>query len=209
MKNENLHIYLERNNLFAFPLFNSVRPGMAGNGDFMRVIETKVYKFGELSDDAKKKVIEKLWDLNVDYEWWENVYEDAKRIGLEITEFDLDRGSYVHGEFIWSAEETAEEILKEHGKQCETFTTALNYLESRSALVHKYSDGIEIDRVAEGNEHEFDDECDELDRDFLKSLCEDYRIILSKEYDYLTSEEAIIESIQANEYEFTEHGESI
>lgn len=31
-------------------------------------------------------------------------------------------------------------------------------------------------------------------------------IILQKEYDYLTSREAIVETIQANEYEFNEHG---
>jgi predicted transcriptional regulator len=33
--------------------------------------------------------------------------------------------------------------------------------------------------------------------------------MLQKEYEYLTSEEAIIETIEANEYEFTEKGEMI
>jgi hypothetical protein len=45
-----------------------------------------------------------------------------------------------------------------------------------------------------------------MEGEFLKSLLEDYRIILSKEYDYLTSRESIIETIEANEYEFDENG---
>ena len=64
-----------------------------------RTIRTKVYLFSELSDQAKQKVIEDNYDINVDYEWWESAYEDAANIGLKITGFDIDRGSYCNGEF--------------------------------------------------------------------------------------------------------------
>jgi hypothetical protein len=50
---------------------------------------------------------------------------------------------------------------------------------------------------------------EDIDANFLRSLLEDYRIMLQKEYEYLTSEETIIETIEANEYEFTEKGEMI
>ncbi len=53
------------------------------------------------------------------------------------------------------------------------------------------------------------DNIEELENDedeFLKELLEDYRIILQKEYEYQTSEEAIIGTIEANEYEFTQDG---
>ena len=53
--------------------------------------EHTVYKFDELDESTKQAAIEKLWDINVDYEWWEFTYEDAANIGLKITEFDLDR----------------------------------------------------------------------------------------------------------------------
>lgn len=175
----------------------------------MRIQKTKVYKFDELSEQAKQKAIEKLWDVNVDYEWWDLTYEDAERIGLKISEFDLGRASYVKGDFMWSAEETAEAILKEHGEHYRTLETAKNYLAARTALVIEWSDGKKTNAVAEGNELAFDYDCDELDNDFLYALCEDYRIMLQNEYDYLTSEEQIIEAIQANEYEFTEDGEMI
>ena len=47
----------------------------------MRTIETKVYEFDELTEEQKEKTTEKLWDVNVNYEWWESVYEDAVRMG--------------------------------------------------------------------------------------------------------------------------------
>jgi len=53
----------------------------------------------------------------------------------------------------------------------------------------------------------WDIDTEDIDAEFLRSLCEDYRIMLQNEYEYLTSEEAIIETIIANEYEFTEEGE--
>jgi hypothetical protein len=53
-----------------------------------------------------------------------------------------------------------------------------------------------------------DDEPDtkDLDKEFLHNLLEDYRVMLQQEYDYLTSKDAVIETINANEYDFTEDG---
>lgn len=164
----------------------------------MRTIikETTVYTFEELSPEAQQKAIEKLWDINVDYDWW---------IGLKITGFNLDRNRHAAGDFICSALETAHKIIEEHGEQCETYQTAKDYLVTRDELVKKYSDGT--DQVTEDNEYQFDQDCDDIDREFLRSLLEDYSIMLQKEYEYLTSEEAIKETIQANEYEFTAEGD--
>lgn len=149
-----------------------------------------VYSFDELSEEAKQKAIESLYDINVNYEWWESVYEDAKNIGLKITGFDIDMGSYCKGEFITSAGEVVESILIEHGKDCETYKTALKYK-------HAF----------ENTSNEVDeDELSDKEDDFLNEILEDYRIILQNEYEYLTSKEAIIESIEANEYTFLEDG---
>ena len=40
----------------------------------MKTIETVVYDFDELSDEAKQKAINNLSDINVDYGWWEFQY---------------------------------------------------------------------------------------------------------------------------------------
>ena len=172
----------------------------------MRIKETKVYQFSELSDDAKESAIENLSDINVDYEWWDGEIEDAKTVKLELTEFDLDRNRHCKGQFIESAEDTANAILVGHGDMCETYQTAKNYLDEREALVAKYSDGKALDVVAEDNEYDFDNDCDELDSEFLKSILEDYSIMLQKQSEFLVSEEAIIETIKANEYEFDVDG---
>lgn len=173
----------------------------------MRTVEIKVYSFNELSEEAKQNAINSLSDINVDYDWWQYTYDDAERVYLILTEFDLGRANYCKGKLKYSAIDTAEEILKEHGEQCDTYKLAKQFTEDWSKLVAKYSDGIETNQVAEGNEYDFDCEADELEDEFLKDLLEEYRVILSNEYEYLTGEEAIIETIKANEYEFTEEGE--
>lgn len=172
----------------------------------MRTVKTKVYKFKELSEDAKQKAIEEFADINVNYDWWSYTYEDAKRIGLKITEFDLDRNRHCKGEFIEDVLSTSAKIVQEHGKDCETHKDALQFGIDYDVLVEKYSNGFDKTRVAEDNEYEFDNEADELEQEFLKTILEDYSIMLQHAYEYLTSAEAIIESIEANEYEFLETG---
>ena len=189
----------------------------------MRKIETVVYKFDELSDEAKQKAIENLYALNVDHEWWDGTYEDAENIGLKITAFDLGRASYVKGSFTQSALDVAKRIIEEHGEQCGTYQSAKDYMaEYEKLIVEQCQDEADMlcvpldydkyfGRIYYPEEYYSQDEIDteDIDTEFLRSLCEDYRIILQNEYEYLTSEEAIVESIQSNEYEFTEEGELI
>ena len=168
----------------------------------MRTIQVNLYKFEELSEEAKQKAIENLYDINVYFDWWECTYEDANIIGLRITGFDLDRDRHATGKFTLSACEVAQNILKEHGEKCETYKTASEFLEEWNPIFAEYMD--------ENSEHyesyERQQELIDLENDFLNSLLEDYSIILQKEYEYLMSEEAIIETIEANEYEFYKNG---
>lgn len=170
----------------------------------MKTIEINLYKFDELSDEAKQTAIEKNYDLNVagGFDWWENTYEDAKNIGLKITGFDIDRGSYCSGEFNLSANEVAANIFRDHGEVCETYKTAQGFMDEWQPVFNSYMD--ENHENYESSDSE--DELMELENDFLKSILEDYRIILSNEYDYLTGEDAIKESLIANEYDFNEDG---
>ena len=161
----------------------------------MKTIEIQLFKFSELSEDAQKKAIEKLSDINVDYDWWEVICEDAENIGLKITEFDLYRMS-IDGNFNLSAAEVAQNILNEHGEMCETYKTAETFLNEFNPVFAEYME------TEEG-----EDKLIDLESDFLNSLLEDYRIMLQKDFDYLTSEEAIIETIEANDYDFTANGE--
>lgn len=165
-----------------------------------------IYTFDELSDEAKEKALEAYRDINVSFDWWEFTYMDAETIGLKIDGFDLDRRRHATGKFIESAFDCASKIIKEHGEACETYKSAKVFLSDWTELVAKYSDGINMEEVYEDNEYEFDKEADELETEFLKSILEDYSIMLQNEYEYLYSDEAVQETIEANEYEFTEEG---
>lgn len=162
----------------------------------------KVYSFDELSEEAKEKAILKLYDINVDFDWWEGMYEDAKNIGLKIESFDLDRNRHATGNFILSACEVAQNILNNYGENCETHKTAQSFLDEWQPVFNNYMD--ESHKDYESGESE--DIMNNMESNFLQSLLEDYSIMLQNECDYLQSKEAIIETINANEYEFLEDG---
>lgn len=157
----------------------------------METLTRTVYKFNELSERAKEKALEKLSTWNVDNGWWESFYEDAARIGLKITAFDFDRRNLIEGNFSLCASETAAAILKEHGATCDTYKLAEQFLEAWNAL---------------GEDNQDSPKADSLVCEFERAIKEEYLHNLRKEYEYLTSETAILETIEANDYEFDELG---
>lgn len=176
----------------------------------MRIMETKVYPFEELNEAAKKTAIDNLYDLNVDHQWWDCTYDEAKNLGFEIRGFDVGQGSSCeilivenHLSCIMT------NILDSHGETCDTYTMAKEYQQHRNQLVRNCSDGIHTDRVSEEHEDKFDDLEDELNDMYKERLSEEYLSLLRKEYEYLTSDEAIKETIESNEYEFTAEGKLI
>lgn len=170
----------------------------------MKIIKTKVYNFDELPKDIQQKVLEKECYINVDggFDWWDSVYEDAKNIGLKINGFDLERNRHCKGEFTLSANEVAANIFRDHGDQCETFKTATKFMEEWQPVFNDYMDESSLNYES----LELDGKLQDLESDFLNELLEDYAIMLQKECDYLSSEEAIKETIEANEYTFTIEG---
>lgn len=165
----------------------------------MRTIKTNVYKFNELNDTAKEKARNWYREGNTGEFEWENIQEDAKTIGLEIIQLDTHRPN--KGRFLASAEETAHKIEKEHGETCETHKTAKAYLKERDGVI----ESAERDENGEFT-LKIDDKLNECDAEFLRSLLEDYRIMLERNIEYQNSDEAVDENIEANEYEFNEEG---
>ena len=159
----------------------------------MRTVEIKVYKFNELSDTAKEKAMDWYRD-GEDYRFvWTDIIEDARNIGLKIESLDDHRPN--EGDFILAANEVAANIFRDHGKQCETYKTATKFMEEWEPVFATYME------TEEG-----EDKLMDIEADFLKSLLEDYRIMYNQNIDYQNSDEAVIESINANEYEFTADG---
>lgn len=166
----------------------------------MRTVRTKVYSFNELSKNAQQTAINNMSDINVNHDWWTSTYEDAENIGLKITSFGLERNRHANGEFIISANDTAKRILEEHGENCETYNTASTFLNTISEIENNYAGGTDED------EYSIETETEGAESDFLNSILEDYSILLQNESEYLQSDEAIKETILANDYEFTKDG---
>lgn len=173
----------------------------------MKTIELKVYEFDELSDLAKDKARNWYREGALDYEWWESTYEDAARIGLRITSFDLDRNRHACGEFncIGQGEQCASLILTEHGKDCETFKTATAYLADLAKL-NAEIEAVDGDDETNVEFETWQDKRGELEGEFLGSLLEDYSIMLQRECEYIMADEQVDESIRANGYTFDEAG---
>lgn len=161
------------------------------------ITEKTVYNFDELPANIKDKAIEKLWDINVDYEWWETIYMDAEMVGIGITK--IDRNRHCKGEFVLSANEVAQNIINNHGEMCETYKTASSFMAEWAPIFADYMD-------ENSESYESEDKLQDIEDEFLKSILEDYSIMLQREYEYLTSYEAIKETIVCNKYEFDAEG---
>lgn len=152
----------------------------------MEIRTYQVFKFEELKEEAKQRALQDQADFQAsEFKFeWDCIKDDAKNIGLELTEWEYCRD--IKGEFIGSALECAEKIIKEHGKKCETYKTARKYLR-----------GLKLKTEEKRNAAE---------DDFLQAILEDYRIMTDKQFEFVQSEEACKEAIEANDYRFLENG---
>jgi len=172
----------------------------------MRKIEVMLYEFNELSEAAKEKAIERFRDFNVDYDWWSNSYDGVAECGIVIHEFDTYRGTIKSD--IDDKYETAKTVIREWGEKSDFHVLSKQFLLDREALVKKYGEGNSIDGYVVKDDffNEYDDDLNDLESKYHHDINEVMLKVLREEYDYLTSDEAVIESIEINNYEFTEDG---
>ena len=161
----------------------------------MKTIEIKVYKFEELDEQTKEKVIENYRYINVDNTfWYDCIKEEFDELGLEIKEFNLDRGNYAKI-YIDNLEETSKSILHEFGDSVLIKQTAKNYMNEYEKIQANFKEDEDIER-----------ELEILDEQYEKEYSEDILSYLKLNYDWETSDEAIYQTIEANEYDFTIEG---
>ena len=192
----------------------------------MEIRQYKVYKFAELSEDGRKKAVEKLYDINVDHDWWDCDYEDAKEC-LAILGFSIDKiffsgfssqgdGACFEGK--WDASDYKPTIKKHAPKDKELarisaglkaivkkYPDAGMRVKQSGHYMHKYCTSFEVWDNSDdscNSDANCEEEIIELSRDAMEWI---YRR-LEEQYYYLTSEKVIIETIEANDYDFTEDG---
>ena len=193
----------------------------------MKTKTIEIYSFDELGETAQAKVIDTMRDLNTDYEWYDFIYDDVKEIGsmlgIEIDNiyfsgfYSQGDGAQFTGSYAYS--KGASKRLRQHAPQDTELHAISDNLQSiqrkhfyaLSATVkstgrysHEYGTTIAVadDRAYHWNNAEADDSITECLRDFMRWIYSR----LESEYEYLTSEEAIRESIQANDYDFYSDG---
>ena len=161
----------------------------------MKTIEIKVYEFDELDEQTKKKVIENYRYINVDNTfWYDCIKEEFDELGISITAFNLDRGNYANID-VWNFEDTSRSIIEHFGDSVAIKQTAKNYINEYEKIQANFKEDEDIER-----------ELEILDEQYEKEYSEDILSYLRSNYDWETSDEAVINTIEANEYDFTTEG---
>lgn len=187
----------------------------------------KVFKFEELSPKAQDKVLQDQRDWNVEgFEWWDAAYEnfkdDLKEKGFNDVEIFFsgfwsqgdgacfDCKSFDQGKLI---EALKDRIEDKRYRQYKRLIPKLDMGVCIETLGHHYCHGrtrkLSIEFYASGKHRRaivlvesFQEDLENLRLDWCNKIYHD----LEKEYEYLTSDEAIKESIECNDLEFHENG---
>lgn len=194
--------------------------------------KVKVYSIDDVKNDKEllEKVIDKHRDTNVSFDWWDFIYENFKENNDEY--FDIEK-IYFSG--FWSQGDGAMfEYSDISNKLRDIFIDGLDLSPMRKGWLRNnvsvsgkgvqrglychekscsHSIYWEVDNVdlnwdrplyqwIESFANDFEDFVEEL----YVNLCSDLYSTLEKEYTYLISDESILESLESNQYEFTEDG---
>ena len=146
----------------------------------MRTIEIQAYKFNELDEQTKLQVIKDNIYINVEFDWWDCTYETLRECGIKVNYFDTGRNNSCEISFLITAYEVATNIVDTFGEATDIVLYAKKFIRGKYSFVY-----------------------------FKRCLESEILNWLRQEYEHLTSEEAIIETIEANDIEFTKEGELI
>ena len=188
-----------------------------------RIHETILYKFDELSTQAKKRAIISFQedDSYLYYDWYQDTINDFETILELIGYYNITcyfSGFYSQGDGAcfsarFSREKRCLQKVKSYCPKEEKILDIVEQIQSEIPLHEEY----EIKHSGHYY-HEYctnvyylgdDEKAEQLDERFLELSRQLMRILYEKlntEYDYLNSDEAITEYIKANNYEFTEDG---
>lgn len=202
----------------------------------MKTKTINIYKFDELSDEAKDKALEKLRDINVDFdEWWyddgmlelsdkemksrhiklsDKWYEKSPHANISgeypaytglfhksVSAFDFDRNSYIQFSKI---EVNDDDIFRKFLRIPKRLWNNVYYHFDNYG---RYSN-TEFTIEANDNGTFTDKQLEIINRaiKIMNDKISEALTMIRQNYEYQTSDEAIIETIKANDYEFDEQG---
>lgn len=192
-----------------------------------RTVETTVYKFDELSDEAKEKAREWYRAGCYDYDWWsfDDYINCAKFIGIDIDKIyfsgfgSQDDGACFEGRYEYK--KGGAKKLKAHApndKELARIADELQKLQRKnfyglSASVrhighynHEMCTDFSIDRENNSSYGDVPEDTCEALKDLLRDYMRWIYRQLEKEWEWLNADEQVDDNIRANEYEFKEDG---
>ena len=188
-----------------------------------------IYNYQDLlnNPELKQKVLEKHHDINTEFDWYDFTLDDWKQ--------KLEAAGFLNPEIqftgFWSqgdgASFTCNNIdLVKFMESEQTFTqrqiniiralqeyNIISFKINRRAFQysHKYTCYVDFtDYGIRANWNHIQKIIDNVHSSIISRrlyLCDDIYESLEKEYDYLSSEEAIMETLECNDYEFYENGD--
>ncbi len=197
----------------------------------MRIVETKVYKYEELSDSAKERAREWYLENGLCYDWWDDSYEDfcrvAEILGIEISTrrdgktpeiyftgfYCQGSGSSFNGTYRYAKGAVAK--IKQYAPQDEELHRIAESLQAvqsrhfyklRASIKTRRDDSIRVEVWHGDDQYRDIGNAEDKVRDLMNDFNDWMFKRLQDEYEYLTSDEQVAESIIANEYEFDEDG---
>jgi len=195
----------------------------------MRIKETTIYTFNELSDDAKETARNEYRKHAFDYEWSEWVISDAKQILAIFGVTDANvyfsgfssqgDGACFDGYYSYPkgyVDKLEAEYPREYWEQFHKLAARLQTLQRKYfygayasiSLSGRYSHSgtmhFSIGRDGMYASLSTDDE-DKLAQ-ILRELADEIYLMIEREYNYLNSDEQIKEALISNEYEFDVSG---
>lgn len=180
----------------------------------------KVFKFSELSKEGQRRAIERYSDINLDGGFWENpdsVYDLKK----ELEKLGYNNFKLLYSGFNSQGDGACYEATIDIGKWLKSHKLLRKFpgiakrsSEIRGSLEHRgryfYSTMTSLEIEDENHDETLEHEIVSIE---LLILAERERYgnrlyqALKEEYNRQTSDEAIIDTFNANEYDFTAEGE--
>lgn len=191
----------------------------------METISTNLYKFNELSDEAQALAIEKHRYFNVEYSHWSLLDEDEFKEKAKSYGFDVKRiyyslsysqgdGAIFEGTFYLNDYLEQKKELTANERRLKNVACNLDnyYVKFRhyGRYYHEKSYTLDSEVVVSYTRElpNIEAEVERIDyRAMYESLCKELYQTLQETYDDLTSDEAVKESLIANEYYFYASGE--
>ena len=182
----------------------------------MREMNVTVYSFDELSEEAQERALNELRPVDIEPYWYEDTFDTirtaGKLLGLEIDGIYFDTDSYcIFDAYYRYARGAVKAVRNEFPRMTDLHEVARDL----QALQRRYFYSLRCNVASQRDTNSYqcfrfgeDYECEDLG-DIIDDFAHWARVLLRDEYEYLTSDEAVKETIEANEYEFTEAGKLV